>query len=81
MTLDRAHGRLSPLARTHGGGIRVNGQNNTIRFNTATNNARSVNQGTINAGGAFDLQDTQPACDNNVWQSNVFITRSQPCIN
>lgn len=59
-------------------GIRVNSTNNTIRFNTATNNALSVNAAT---GAAFDLQDTQPSCDNNVWQSNTFGTRSQPCIN
>jgi parallel beta-helix repeat protein len=62
-------------------GIRVNGQNNTIRFNRATNNALSVNQGTIAVGGAFDLQDTQPNCDNNVWQSNTYGTRNVPCIN
>ncbi len=62
-------------------GIRVNGRTNTLRFNRATNNAQSVNQGTINAGGAFDLHDTQPACDANVWQSNTYGTRNQPCIN
>ncbi|HEX2192448.1 MAG TPA: right-handed parallel beta-helix repeat-containing protein [Acidimicrobiales bacterium] len=58
-------------------GIRVNSTNNTIRFNTATNNALSVN---ANTGPAFDLQDTQPNCDNNLWQSNTYVTRSQPCI-
>ncbi len=62
-------------------GIRVNSQNNTIRGNRATNNALSVNQGTTDTGGAFDLQDTQPECDNNVWQNNTYGTRNQPCIN
>ncbi len=62
-------------------GIRVNGRNNTIRSNTATNNALFVNTGTINAGGAFDLHDTQPQCDANVWQNNTYGTRNQPCIN
>src|SRR5215210_5323479 len=38
-------------------GIRVNSTNNTIRFNTATGNALSVNQATIATGGAFDLLD------------------------
>ena len=66
--------------RNAASGIRVNGRNNTIRNNTARNNAQFVNPGTIQAGGAFDLHDTQFNCDNNVWQSNVFITRSQPCI-
>ena len=67
--------------RNAASGIRINGQNNTIRNNTARNNARLVNPGTINAGGAFDLHDTTFNCDANVWQANVFITRSQPCIN
>ncbi len=58
-------------------GIRVNSQNNTIRNNTARNNAVFVNAAT---GPAFDLQDTQPNCDANVWQANTFGTRSQACI-
>ena len=67
--------------RNAASGIRVNSQNNTIRNNPARNNARFVNPGTIAVGGAFDLHDTQPNCDNNAWTANVFITRSQPCIN
>lgn len=66
--------------RNAASGIRVNSQNNTIRSNTATDNGLLVNQGTINAGGAFDLQDTQPECDANLWQNNTFETRNQPCI-
>jgi hypothetical protein len=62
-------------------GIRVNGRNNTLRFNRATNNALNVTPGTVNTGGAFDLHDTQPACDANIWQSNTYGTRNQPCIN
>ena len=62
-------------------GIRVNSTNNTIRSNTATGNALSVNPATIATGGAFDLLDTRPDCDNNVWQTNTYGTRSQACIN
>jgi parallel beta-helix repeat protein len=62
-------------------GIRVNSTNNAIRSNTAVQNARRVNQGTINAGGAFDLHDTRPGSDANVWRANTYGTRSQPCIN
>ncbi len=61
-------------------GIRINGQNNTIRNNTARNNARLVTPATINAGGAFDLHDTNFNCDANVWQANTFGTRNQNCI-
>lgn len=62
-------------------GIRVNSTNNTIRSNTAVQNARFVNQATIATGGAFDLMDTRANCDANVWQANTYGTRNQPCIN
>ncbi len=70
------------VERNAASGIRINGQNNTIRNNTARGNAvPPLSQGTINAGGAFDLHDTRPNCDANVWTGNVFGTRNQPCIN
>ena len=62
-------------------GIRVNSTNNTIRNNTAIQNAQLVNAGTAATGGAFDLMDTRPGCDANVWQANSFGTRNMPCIN
>ena len=70
------------VERNAASGIRINGQNNTIRNNTARNNAvPPLSQGTINAGGAFDLHDTTFNCDANVWTNNTFGTRNQPCIN
>jgi len=60
-----------------GNGIVVSSRNNLIRLNTATGNG---NGGGFVVGPLFDLKDTNPACDANNWNRNVFNTRSQTCI-
>ncbi len=68
------------VERNAASGIRINGQNNTIRNNTARNNAvPPLSPGTIGAGGAFDLHDTNFNCDANAWTNNTG-NRNQPCI-
>ena len=49
-------------------GITVSGTANTIKKSTAQSNT------------GFDLEDTNPTCDSNVWRSSTFGTRSQTCI-
>jgi len=51
---------------------------NIIRFNTAIGNAALPTLPSI-FGPAFDLLDTNPDCDDNVWQGNRFGTAFPPC--
>lgn len=52
--------------------------NNIVRNNVAYNNAILPLLGQA-FGPAFDLNDNNPNCDNNVWQGNRFRTASPPC--
>lgn len=53
----------------------VSGQANTVRSNVSSrNNLRP------RSTPGFDLTDTNPACDANVWSANRFVTFSQPCV-
>jgi parallel beta-helix repeat protein len=52
--------------------------NNVVRNNTALRNAVLPLVGT-GFGPAFDLNDNNPGCDNNVWQGNRYITADPPC--
>jgi parallel beta-helix repeat protein len=44
----------------------------------ATNNTLTKNQGHDN--GRFDGNDANPACDNNTWAGNQFVTFDEPCV-
>jgi parallel beta-helix repeat protein len=54
-------------------GIRVDSKNNTITSNDARDNAA------FPGVTAFDLQDTNAGCDNNVWSANLFDTATPAC--
>jgi len=51
---------------------------NTIRFNTAIGNVALPTLPSI-FGPAYDLLDTNPDCDDNVWRSNRYRTAFPPC--
>ena len=51
---------------------------NTIRFNTAIGNVALPTLPSI-FGPAYDLLDTNPDCDENVWQGNRYRTAFPPC--
>lgn len=51
---------------------------NIIRFNTAIGNVALPTLPSI-FGPAFDLLDTNPDCDDNVWQDNRYGTAFPPC--
>ena len=46
--------------------------------NRATSNLLTKNQGWGNDG--FDGNDANPACDNNTWSGNQFVTYDEPCV-
>jgi parallel beta-helix repeat protein len=52
--------------------------NNVVRNNIAIRNAVLPILGPA-FGPAFDLNDDNPNCDNNVWQDNRYITVDPPC--
>jgi len=52
--------------------------NNIVRNNVAVRNATLPILGPA-FGPAFDLNDDNPDCDNNVWQNNTYITVDPPC--
>ena len=52
--------------------------NNVVRNNIAIRNAVLPLLGPA-FGPAFDLNDDNPDCDNNVWQDNRYITVDPPC--
>jgi parallel beta-helix repeat protein len=52
--------------------------NNIVRNNVAIRNALLPLVGT-GFGPAFDLNDNNPDCDNNVWQNNRYHTAEPPC--
>ena len=52
--------------------------NNIVRNNVAVGNATLPLLGPA-FGPAFDLNDDNPNCDNNVWQNNRYITVDPPC--
>ena len=68
-------------------------KDNNVMHNVAKNNTGSginvtsgsgdnvlkMNEATTN--GSFDLKDGNAACGTNLWRSNTFVTKSQPCIN
>jgi hypothetical protein len=58
-----------------GGGGPVNGRNNSILANSSFRNG--LGPGLVRS---YDLTDTNPACDANVWSANRFVTFSQPCV-
>jgi len=59
--------RSNQTARNLHRGIVVAGQSNEIRLNLSARNSQ------------FDLQDTNPACDNNVWSGNTGGTATPAC--
>jgi parallel beta-helix repeat protein len=52
--------------------------NNIVRNNVAVQNATLPILGPA-FGPAFDLNDDNPNCDNNVWENNTYITVDPPC--
>lgn len=52
--------------------------NNIVRNNVAVRNAVLPILGPA-FGPAFDLNDDNPDCDNNVWQNNRYLTVDPPC--
>jgi hypothetical protein len=53
----------------------VTGQGNVVRNNNSSrNNLRP------RSTPGFDLTDTNPACNTNVWSANRFVTFSHPCV-
>ncbi len=52
--------------------------NNVVRNNVAVRNALLPLVGT-SFGPAFDLNDNNPNCDNNLWQNNRYQTAEPPC--
>ena len=52
--------------------------NNIVRNNQAYNNAVLPLLGPA-FGPAYDLNDNNPNCDNNVWQGNRYRTAEPPC--
>ena len=52
--------------------------NNIVRNNVALRNARLPLLGPA-FGPAFDLNDNNPNCDNNLWQNNRYHTAEPPC--
>ncbi len=52
--------------------------NNVVRNNVAVRNALLPLVGT-GFGPAFDLNDNNPNCDNNLWQNNRYQTAEPPC--
>lgn len=52
--------------------------NNVVRNNVAVRNALLPRVGTA-FGPAFDLNDNNPGCDNNLWQNNRYLTANPPC--
>jgi len=56
-------------------GIRVEAQGNRIFSNYAVDNG----SGALFPGTAFDLLDTNPNCDANIWRSNSYKTADPPC--
>lgn len=63
------------VVATGGGGGPVNGRNNSILANTSYRNG--LGPGLVRS---YDLTDTNPSCDANVWSANRFVTFSQPCV-
>lgn len=56
------------VGRNAGDGIQISGHDNRILDNTSLQNV------------GFDLLDTNPNCDNNIWSGNVFGTASPDCV-
>lgn len=73
----RANETLVQANQVHanaGSGIRVDSTSNRIVRNDARANTRHADPGS-----AFDLYDTNPACDDNTWSRNLFLTASPAC--
>jgi len=56
------------VQNNRGDGILVQSLNNTLNTNR------------VSGSGRFDLQDTNPNCDNNAWRGNTGATFTPPCV-
>ncbi len=61
-------------------GVNAGSQNNVIQGNTSVGNAvRPTIPSTAFGSAAYDLNDQNPNCDNNLWQNNRYQTAEPPC--
>lgn len=56
------------------------GANGSAGITVIDSSSNAVQKNVALGNGGNDLDDNSPACDANVWKSNVFRTGSQPCV-